>query len=200
MAKRSPLALTVLALLMEMPMHPYRMQQLITSRGKDRVVNVSQRASLYSTIDRLTRDGLIQVAEVERDGSRPERSVYEISDAGRAAARGWLTEMLSVPKHGFPEFHAALALAPVLEPDELAALLRSRREALAEDVAALQQELAEATAFLPRVVLLDGEIVVRAREAELGFIDDVLAELASGSLTWSRESLAELSKANEPHP
>ncbi|WP_269938517.1 PadR family transcriptional regulator [Arthrobacter sp. HY1533] len=199
MTKRSPLALTVLALLMEMPMHPYRMQQLITSRGKDRVVNVSQRASLYSTIERLTRDGLIRVAEVERDGSRPERSVYEISDAGRATARGWLTDMMSVPKHGFPEFHAALALAPVLEPGELAALLRTRRDALAAEVSGLREELEAAASFLPRVVLLDGEIVVRTREAELEFIDSVLAELASGALTWSRESLAELSKANEPH-
>lgn len=200
MTKRSPLALTVLAMLMEAPMHPYRMQQLITSRGRDRVVNVSQRASLYSTIERLTRDGLIRVAEVERDGSRPERSVYEISQAGRTTARVWLTEMLSIPKPGFPEFHAALALAPVLEPEELGALLRTRRAALAAEVGRLRVELVGADGFLPRVVLLDGEIVIHAREAELEFIDGVLADLASGALTWSQESLAELSKANEPHP
>lgn len=200
MTKRSPLALAVLTLLLEAPMHPYRMQQLITLRGKDRVVNVSQRASLYSTIDRLTRDGLIRVAEVERDGSRPERSVYEISDAGRAAAHSWLAEMLSVPKHGFPEFHAAMAHVPVLEPNELAGLLRTRRHALAAEISELQDELAGVEGFLPRVVLLDAELVVRTRATELEFVDDILAELDSGAMTWSRESLAELSKANEPHP
>lgn len=200
MTKRSPLALAVLALLLEEPMHPYRMQQLITLRGKDRVVNVSQRASLYSTIERLTRDGLIRVAEVERDGSRPERSVYEISDAGRAAAHGWLTEMLSVPRHGFPEFHAALAHVPVLEPVELAQLLRTRRAALAAELSELEGELAGIAGFLPRVVLLDAELIVRTRVTELAFLDDVLAELDSGAMTWSQESLAELSKANEPHP
>ncbi len=200
MTKRSPLALAVLALLLEAPMHPYRMQQLLTLRGKDRVVNVSQRASLYSTIDRLTRDGLIRVAEIERDGSRPERSVYEISDAGRAAAHNWLTEMLSVPKHGFPEFHAAMAHVPVLEPNELARLLRTRRQALTTEIQELQDELAGVAGFLPRVVLLDAELLVRTRATELEFVDDVLAELDSGAMTWSRESLADLSKANEPHP
>lgn len=200
MTKRSPLALAVLTLLLEVPMHPYRMQQLITLRGKDKVVNVSQRASLYSTIERLTRDGLIRVAEVERDGSRPERSVYEISDAGRAAAHSWLTEMLSVPKPGFPEFLAALAHVPVLEPGELAGLLRTRRQALAVDVAQLEGELAALTDFLPRVVLLDAELMVRTRATELEFLDDVVAELESGAMTWSRESLAALSKAHEPQP
>ena len=197
MTKRSPLALAVLALLMEMPMHPYRMQQLITLRGKDKVVNVSQRASLYSTIERLTRDGLIRVAEVERDGSRPERSVYEISDAGRATARNWLTDMLSVPKRGFPEFHAALAHAPVLEPEELAGLLRTRRDAVAVEASELQAELSAVSAFLPRVVLLDAELIVRTRATELHFLEDVLSSLDSGTMSWSRESLAALSHANE---
>lgn len=45
----SPLALTVLALLSEMPMHPYRMQRLIEERGKDDVANVRRRSSLYQT-------------------------------------------------------------------------------------------------------------------------------------------------------
>ena len=57
--KRSPLALAVLVLLHESPMHPYRMQRLIKDRGKDQVINVEQRASLYQTISQLLRAGLI---------------------------------------------------------------------------------------------------------------------------------------------
>lgn len=51
MIRRSTLALVVLALLFEAPMHPYRMPQLIKKRGKDRVIFVGQRASPYKTID-----------------------------------------------------------------------------------------------------------------------------------------------------
>ena len=70
-------ALAVLALLIEAPMHPYRMQQLIKSRGKDQVINVRQRGSLYQTIERLARDGLIAEDIVERGEGRPDRTVYE---------------------------------------------------------------------------------------------------------------------------
>ncbi|PYI67964.1 PadR family transcriptional regulator [Arthrobacter livingstonensis] len=192
--------MAVLALLEEAPMHPYRMQQLITLRGKDKVINVGQRASLYTTIDRLSRDGQIRVSEVERDGQRPERSVYEITDAGRATAHGWLTDMLSVPKRGFPDFHAALAHAPMLTQEALTALLRSRRDLVAAEVAELREEITRVSAFLPRVVLLDSELMCRTRATELDFLDDVLSELESGAMTWSRESLAALSQTNEPHP
>ena len=51
MTQRSGLALAVLALAAEEPMHPYRMQQLLRERGKDQVVNVGQRSQLYKTID-----------------------------------------------------------------------------------------------------------------------------------------------------
>jgi len=196
--KRSPLALAVLTLLDEAPMHPYRMQQLITLRGKDQVVNVSQRASLYTTIDRLSREGLVRVTETERDGQRPERSIYEITDEGRAAAREWMADMLSAPKRDYPEFPAALAHVPLLEPAEAAHLLRIRRDHITAEVGEIRAELAAVAGFLPRVVLLDTELRLRTRSAELDFLDDVLADLDSGGMTWSRESLALLSKTHEP--
>src|SRR5437763_6236773 len=96
--RSSPLALTVLALLHGRPLHPYGIQRLIKQWGKDQVVNVGQRASLYRTIDRLRAAGLVAVRETERDQQYPERTVYEITDAGRAAAREWLEEMLAVPR------------------------------------------------------------------------------------------------------
>lgn len=198
MTKRSSLALAVLALLEEAPMHPYRMQQLITLHGKDKVINVSQRASLYSTIERLSRDGMIRVAEVERDGARPERSVYEITDAGRATADGWLTNMLSVPKRGFPDFYAALAHAPILTPEKLQELMASRRELVAAEVAGLRDEITHGSTFLPQILMLDAELMCRTRTTELDFIDHVLAALETGTMTWTRESLAALTRANEP--
>jgi DNA-binding PadR family transcriptional regulator len=95
MVRHSPLALAVLAMLTEAPMHPYRMQQLIKARGKDEVINVGQRNSLYQTIDRLVRGDLIAIRETERDGAFPERTVYEITEAGRDTARLWLREQLA---------------------------------------------------------------------------------------------------------
>src|SRR3954463_8791629 len=94
MTQRSGLALAVLALAVEEPMHPYRMQQLIRERGKDRVVNVGQRSQLSKTIDRLERDGLRPEHAVEREATRPERTAYAATDAGRRAATEWTVDML----------------------------------------------------------------------------------------------------------
>lgn len=82
--RNSPLALTVLGMLHTRPLHPYAIQRLIKQWGKDQVVNVSQRTSLYRTIDRLQEAGLVSVQETGRDQQYPERTVYAITDAGRA--------------------------------------------------------------------------------------------------------------------
>src|SRR4051812_13769860 len=119
----SPLALTVLSLLHYKSLHPYGIQRLIRDWGKDLVVNVEQRTSLYRTIDRLIEAGLIAVLETERDHAYPERTVYEVTDAGRATAREWLTDMLALPKKEFPQFPAALSHLLLLTPQEIPDLL-----------------------------------------------------------------------------
>src|ERR1700722_17033996 len=105
--KRSPIALAALAMLYEAPMHPYRMQQLIKERGKDEVINVTQRASLYQTINRLQREGLIAKQRVSRDENRPERTIYELTPNGREIMVEWMRQILSTPSAEFPDFPAA---------------------------------------------------------------------------------------------
>src|SRR5215217_1774718 len=100
--RRSSLAMVVLSLLTEEPMHAYRMQQMIKSRHKDEVVNVAQRNSVYQAIERLLRAGYIQVRHTARDSGRPERTVYELTELGRSTQRDWLRGMLSTPAREFP--------------------------------------------------------------------------------------------------
>src|ERR1700733_15411856 len=92
--QRSSLGLIVLWQLMDEPMHVYRMQKLLEAQGKDRVVNVRSRASLYQAIERLVRNGLVEISETGRVGGYPDRTVYAITDAGREVAPQWLREML----------------------------------------------------------------------------------------------------------
>src|SRR3954471_13811472 len=105
--RRSPLALAVLALLSYRPLHPYGVQRLIKDWGKDTVVNVGQRASLYKTMERLLAAGRTGVRETTRDQQRPEPTIYELTEEGRKTASGWMAEMLAVPKPEYPEFPAA---------------------------------------------------------------------------------------------
>ncbi|MET8046843.1 hypothetical protein ABZU75_04515 [Streptosporangium sp. NPDC005286] len=51
------------------------------------MVNVAQRNSVYQTIDRLLRAGLIAVRETSCEENRPERTDYEPTEAGRETLR-----------------------------------------------------------------------------------------------------------------
>jgi len=191
----SPLALAVLSLLEMGPLHPYGLQRLIRLWGKDTVVNVSQRASLYKTIARLEKAGLIAVRHTERDQRFPERTVYELTDEGRRQGREWLEEMVSTPRNEFPRFPAALSFAMLLGPGDLRTLLERRAEALREQVAGLDRELAD-YGHLPRVTLIESEYQRAVIAAELDWVDAVATDLRSGELTWSAEELASLAAAD----
>jgi DNA-binding PadR family transcriptional regulator len=175
--------MAVLAMLAEEPMHPYRMQALIKQRGKDEVINVGQRASLYKSIERLRDAGLIAVRGTSRDQQWPERTVYELTDVGREALGDWMREALAIPAREFPEFPAALAFLPLLEPADVRARLDERAARLRGQLARLDAEIASAP--IPRLFLLEGEYLRAIAAAELAWIEALVADLAAGRLTWS---------------
>jgi DNA-binding PadR family transcriptional regulator len=192
--QRSGLALAVLALATEAPMHPYRMQQLIRERGKDQVVNVGQRSQLYKTIDRLVRDGLLIAQGTEREATRPERTVYAASDAGRELAVTWTLDMLTAPRHEFAEFTAALAYLPLLDPavaaDALALRLSDRRGELDR----MRHELERVAAELPRIVLIENEYAIAHLETDVAWIAKLLEDLRTGALSWTYDELVDTAR------
>ena len=187
----SPLALTVLALLHYKPLHPYGLQRLIQQWGKDQVVNVGQRASLYRTIDRLLAEDLIAVRATTRDQAYPERTEYEVTDLGRQVARDWLKAMLGTPRQEFPDFPAALSNLLLLTPDELADALEQRLAVLDATAAELDASLAaEATRGLPRIAMLESEYLHVVTTAEQQWVRSVIADIRSGKVPWSADALA----------
>ncbi|HSR84328.1 MAG TPA: PadR family transcriptional regulator [Streptosporangiaceae bacterium] len=195
--RSSPLALAVLSLLHAAPLHPYGMQRLLKQWGKDNVINVGQRANLYKTIRRLDEAGLIMVRQTERDQQYPERTVYELTEAGRAATQRWLTDMLARPRNEFPQFPAALSVIMLLSPPEATAVLEQRAAALRRQLAGLEATLAEAS-FLPPVVLMDDDYQRTMYKAELAWLEGVIADVHSGKLTWSHEDFADLAGNIQP--
>ena len=193
--RSSPLAMTILGLLIAGPLHPYAMQRLIREWGKDEVINVGQRASLYRTIKRLHTAGLIAVRHTERDENYPERTVYELTDEGRRTVREWLLAMLSSPRNEFPEFPAALSFIMLLAPDEALPALESRAAALRAGLDQLDAALGGQFDPLPRLFLLETEYIRAVTAAELGWVETVVADLRSGTLRWSEEELLDLARS-----
>ena len=201
--KRSPLALAVLALLVEAPMHPYRMQQLIKSRGKDQVINVRQRGSLYQTIERLEREGLIAAGAVEREEGRPDRTIYAVTPIGRKVAIDWLRTMLAEPQNEFPEFPVALSFLGLVTPQETLPLLEARLAFLDGHERKLAADLATYAPALPRVLLLENEYMLATVRAERQWVEAIIADIRNGELDWveaARRQIAHLLESEQQKP
>jgi DNA-binding PadR family transcriptional regulator len=181
---RSPLALAIMSLLYERPMHPYEMQTNMRERGHHNVIKVKG-GSLYDTVERLERLGFIATLETSREGRRPERTVYTITESGRDELNFWLREMISEPAREYPEFAAALAFILVLDPDEAMQALHQRifllESRIAADEAMVKSSL---KANLPRMVLIEGEYGIALQKAELSWTRKLIGELEKGSLRW----------------
>ena len=194
-AQRSSLGLLVLWQLVEEPMHVYRMQRLFEERGKDRVVNVRSRASLYQTIERLVRLGLVEVRETIRTEGVPDRIVYAITEDGREVAGDWLREMLRTTGAEFPEFIVAVSMLFGLDPEDARGQLEVRAEGLAAQLAETEAAVASAPEGLPRLFMLEEEYRRTLLEAELAWVRGVIDDMRAGRLTWSEQWLREIAAA-----
>jgi DNA-binding PadR family transcriptional regulator len=186
MAKRKVsnlLGLALLALLVPgRPMHPYEMVRMLRVTGKEQDMKIKW-GSLYTVVQNLEKHGFIEATSSNREGRRPERTVYAITDAGRAELRDWMHELVAVPEKEYPRFEAALSVLGVLPPDEVTALLQERLRALRESVAAARAELDRALAGgIPRLFLIEGEYALAMREAEAAWVGSLVQELVDGTL------------------
>jgi DNA-binding PadR family transcriptional regulator len=176
------LGLAVLAFLMSgRPIHPYELAGLLRRTGKEQDMKIKW-GSFYTVIANLEKHGLIEAVGSDRDGRRPERTLYTITDAGRAETADWLRELIAVPETEFPQFEAALSVLGVLSPDEVTQLLGARATALEERVAQDRTQLDQAGKAVPRIFLIESEYALAMREAELAWIRSLLAELTAGTL------------------
>ena len=197
--RQSPLALVVLAFLSERPMHAYLMFQLMQQRDKGSIVSLAQRNSLYQAMNRLVKSGLAEVDSTERSDNRPERTVYRITDAGTTALHRWTLELLRDETPEFPSMPVAISLMMLLSPDEVQGALAARLALLEKARDALVVSLATASGMgLPRLFVLDEDYRRAVLDAQIVWLTALLADLASGEITWSAKWIAEVAKAFEP--
>jgi len=177
----NPLALAVLALLEERPMHPYEMSITLRERHKEDSIKLNY-GSLYSVVASLQKYGLISVQEIVREGNRPERTIYAITPAGRAKMSGWLSGLISTPAREFTGFEAALSLMGALPPDEVIRLLDIRVTSLQVKILGLETVISSAPEGFPRIFMIETEFQLALLNAELGFVRELLHDLKTDSL------------------
>lgn len=194
----NPLALAVMALLYERPMHPYEMVTVMRERGKHETVRLRY-SSLYSVVSAMEREGLISPRETMREGRRPERKIYEITDAGREEFLIWLRELLREPVKEYTQFAAGLSFLPGLPPEEAMALLEERVGRLEAETGEMRARIDDAREqyALPRLFVVESEHELMLREAELEWVRGLIEEIRAGELGSLTEWRSILAGRNE---
>jgi DNA-binding PadR family transcriptional regulator len=203
----NPLALAVLVLLFERPMHPYEMATTLKERHKEKSIKLHY-GSLYTVIDQLLREGFISAGETLREGKRPEKTVYLLSATGEAEMDSWLRELLSQPEKEFPRFEAALTCLPALLPEVVVALLDIRADRLISIIHGWRASLAEvAQQKVPRLFLIESEYQLALHEAELRYVLELRDSIRNETLEgldiwrqWHRERAAARQTAGSSAP
>jgi DNA-binding PadR family transcriptional regulator len=174
------LALAVLAALVQRPMHPYEMASMLRARGKEDDMPIKW-GSLYTVVQNLEKHGFVIAIESVRQGGRPERTVYEITAAGREEMQDWVRELVAHPEREPTKFKAALSVLGALTPDEAIVLLRQRLDHIERRIATQREALARDLAEIPRLFLVEDEFDLAMQQAELAWVQALMAELESGS-------------------
>ncbi|GGL98636.1 PadR family transcriptional regulator [Nakamurella endophytica] len=173
------LALAVLSTLWTRPMHRYEVASVMRARGKDQDMQIKW-GSLYTVVDNMARHGLVEAVETSRQGARPERTTFRITDEGRAELLDWTRELIADPASENPRFAAGLSVLAVLPPDDAAALLHGRLRQVEADIAARAAAFDAVAAEVPRLFLLEEDYRMAVMRAEAAWIAGLVAELDSG--------------------
>jgi DNA-binding PadR family transcriptional regulator len=182
------MALAVLATVVQRPMHRYEMASLMRTRGKDRDMNIKW-GSLYTVVANLEKNGFLEAIDVTRQGARPERTVYQITDAGRDELVAWTRELIAEPVPEHTRFVAGLSVMAVLPPRDVIELLRRRLLRLTESIDALRAAVQQA-AGVPRLFLIEDEYRIAMTRAEADWTRSLIDELTDGTFphldAWQR--------------
>jgi len=178
------LALAVLSYLSQRPMHPYELSRTLRDNGDARSIKFNH-GSLYMVVQQLAKAGFIAEQETSREGQRPERTIYAITDAGRREVHDWLSELIGQPEHEYPHFVAALSLVAALPPSEVVPLLRARLGGLAGQRAEIQGMIDDSLRQgVPELFLVEEEYRLALLDAESSFVTKFIGQITDPETGW----------------
>ena len=184
------LALAVLSCLNEEPMHPYEIAFTMRQRFMEETIKLNYGA-LYGVAESLAKAGLIEPRETVREGKRPERTVYAITEAGAQEHDEWLEDLIATPVRDYHSLEAGLALMAGLAPDRVVRALEERTVKLRVELASVDESLRIAEEMrLPEIFSMEADLRQALLRAELDFVTALAQRMRAGILTgvvgWRR--------------
>jgi DNA-binding PadR family transcriptional regulator len=178
------LAVAVLSYLAQAPMHPYEMSRTLRNNGDARSIKFNH-GSLYMVVKQLAKVGLVVSQEATREGQRPERTVYAITEAGRQELHDWLRELIGEPQHEYPHFVVALSLIAALPPGEVVELLTRRLGLIAERRTETRELIGTTLAAgVHPLFLVEEEYRLELLAAESSFVERFVDQITNPRTGW----------------
>jgi DNA-binding PadR family transcriptional regulator len=162
----------VLALLADAPAHGYEIKRGLEERF-GAVIAPLNAGQVYTTLQRLERDDLVDDDTIEQTG-RPDKRVYRLTETGRDALRAWLGAP-SAPTRLRDDFFMKLHFAQDLGLADPVALIAGQRAAYLRALGELERVLEGGAEDRTTALLVEGAAL--HLEADLRWLDRCEAEL-----------------------
>ncbi|SEC50713.1 helix-turn-helix transcriptional regulator [Rhodococcus koreensis] len=180
----NPLVLPVLGLLLESPMHPYQVEVTLRERSEDGQWPLN-RGSLNNVIAALAAAGWIEEHERAQREGRPVRTVYALTDAGRAELVSRLDIQIRSAAREFSPFFAAISYLGALGREGAVDALTERAQRLTARIESDHTKLTRALGDgVPALFVVEADYALHAARAELDWIASTIASIRDGRLAW----------------
>ncbi|MBN2119388.1 MAG: PadR family transcriptional regulator [Anaerolineales bacterium] len=172
--------LVILGLLHKRPLYGYEIKQIIEEHMGDWTSIAF--GSIYFALDKLADEKFIDKVDVEQEGKRPSRSVYQISDTGREEFLRLLRESWQQVERQYFSIDICLFFLEALPLDEVKNFLRLRQKTLQTMLGYIQSHRDEQMAIpeVPRLALAIFDHTLVHTQAELNWVTDLLQKMESG--------------------
>jgi DNA-binding PadR family transcriptional regulator len=160
------------------PLHGHQIRQQAQSDRTEMWTDIRV-GSVYGALKRLASEGLVHEVRTERVGNRPERTIYEITAAGRSALAAVRQAALRELDRHYDPFDLALTQSRDIAEEDLEQIIGNRLGGLQVQLAALRH-----TAEMDDRYLNDAERMVLRH----------LIERADAEVRWHSELAARLPK------
>ncbi len=172
--------LVILGLLRDQNLYGYEIKRIIQEHMADWTSIAF--GSIYFALDKMAEDGLVKKVGTEQEGGRPSRSVYQITEAGRAEFMRLLRQVWREPERSYFALDIGLFFMPALPLDEIKAYLRERIAQLDMATQGLITHRAEqlAQADTPRLAATIFDHIQAHLGAELDWTRDLLEKIERG--------------------
>lgn len=173
----STIRLVLLGVLCEKPMHGYEIKHIIEEHMGD--WTDIKFGSIYFALSKLAEEHSVEISEEGREGNRPSRTVYRITERGKREYIRLLRELWVSKDRTLYPFDIALFFINSLPKEEVAGYLEVQIKNTDESIAYLKQHAAQMSdnPHIPAQARAIVSHTLRHLEAERNWLTEVQEQL-----------------------